>query len=680
MSVFRGQLMKWDYGKQVQHKPKNRYGNLLPYDHSRVVLDIIDGDSNTDYINANFVDGYKCNNRYVATQGPLPSTINDMWRMIWQLDSHQIVMLTSLDEGGKNKCDKYWTEQVTTYGNIKLTLTKTEIFADYIIRSFSAEKDGVVREIVQYHFISWPDHTVPMYSCSLLTFIRRMRSSVHYKPSQPIVVHCSAGVGRTGTFILIDAMLEMAQNEKQIDVLKHFCVIRQQRINLVEKLGQYVFVHQALLEALSHEPTSIACNDFHNYFTKLINYDNNNKSLPLLKQFQILNKLSPQVMSPELCQSARAHPHLNRNQDIIPPDFARVILPGSDDYINAVYINGYKRRDAYIVTQVPLESSRSHFWQMIASTSTKTIVLLNDIKHDNQIYWPTMSNKQLDFSDNKQTVQLISEENHNNMTIRVFHLPQNDTTVKQFHLKGWPSMVNKPSSAQIVIDLMEMMESWNLQSNANSIVVQCFDGNQASGVFCATSFECDRIKEEQEVDVFLAVQTVRTNRPQFITDLKASSTPIRVLVLYYYLLVIEVELVRVGTIKVDVSHCSREFFRKHRVWLVAYKITKDISSRDDDIKDSIRSWFKAPTPDIVNKYRKQMNTTTVIFDGLEPKFKYKLGIVLGNEQGDIDLYEIYLDKNVTSVDSKVSDLELILIIVLAILLFITFILLGILLY
>ena len=144
-----------------------------------------------------------------------------------------------------------------------------------------------MREIVQYHFISWPDHTVPMYSCSLLTFMRRMRSSVHYKPSQPIVVHCSAGVGRTGTFILIDAMLEMAQNEKQIDVLKHFCVIRQQRINLVEKLGQYVFVHQALLEALSHEPTSIACNDFHNYFTKLINYDNNNKSLPLLKQFQV---------------------------------------------------------------------------------------------------------------------------------------------------------------------------------------------------------------------------------------------------------------------------------------------------------------------------------------------------------------------------------------------------------
>ncbi|CAG2120557.1 unnamed protein product, partial [Medioppia subpectinata] len=139
LSVFRGQLMKWDYGKQVHHKPKNRYGNLLPYDHSRVVLDTQDNDMNTDYINANFVDGYKCPNRYVATQGPLPNTINDMWRMIWQLDCHQIVMLTSLDEGGKNKCDKYWTEQTSIYGTIKVSLTKTEIFADYIIRSFIAE-------------------------------------------------------------------------------------------------------------------------------------------------------------------------------------------------------------------------------------------------------------------------------------------------------------------------------------------------------------------------------------------------------------------------------------------------------------------------------------------------------------------------------------------------------------
>ena len=100
-SVFRGQLMKWDYGKQVQHRAKNRYGNLLPYDHSRVVLETIGSDENTDYINANYVDGYKCVNRYVATQGPLNNTITDFWRMVWQLDSHQIVMLTSLDEGGK---------------------------------------------------------------------------------------------------------------------------------------------------------------------------------------------------------------------------------------------------------------------------------------------------------------------------------------------------------------------------------------------------------------------------------------------------------------------------------------------------------------------------------------------------------------------------------------------------
>lgn len=110
---------------------------------------------------------------------------------------------------------------------------------------------------------------------------------MHYKPNQPIIVHCSAGVGRTGTFILIDAMLEMAKHEKQIDILKHFCVIRQQRINLVEKLSQYVFAHQALLEALSHDPTGIDCNDFEHYYHKLVNFDYNSKTLPLMTQFQV---------------------------------------------------------------------------------------------------------------------------------------------------------------------------------------------------------------------------------------------------------------------------------------------------------------------------------------------------------------------------------------------------------
>lgn len=99
-SVARGQLMRWDYAKQSQHKSKNRYGNLLPYDHSRVIL-ATDGDDTSDYINANYVDGYKCSNRYIATQGPVMDTINDLWRMIWQFNCHQIVMLTSLDEGGK---------------------------------------------------------------------------------------------------------------------------------------------------------------------------------------------------------------------------------------------------------------------------------------------------------------------------------------------------------------------------------------------------------------------------------------------------------------------------------------------------------------------------------------------------------------------------------------------------
>jgi len=149
-------------------------------------------------------------------------------------------------------------------------------------------QDSVAKDIVQCHFLSWPDHLVPQYPCTLLSFMHRIRSSVHYQPSKPITVHCSAGIGRTGTFILLDTMLEMAQHEKQVDVLAHLCAIRQQRINLVERINQYVFVYQTLVEALSHEPTNIECNQFAAYLLSL-NYttDSSTKTTFMQQQFRV---------------------------------------------------------------------------------------------------------------------------------------------------------------------------------------------------------------------------------------------------------------------------------------------------------------------------------------------------------------------------------------------------------
>lgn len=140
--------------------------------------------------------------------------------------------------------------------------------------------------VVQYHFLSWPDHMVPMYACTLISFINCIRSSSLYQEdNSPMVVHCSAGIGRTGAFIVIDSMLRMAEKEKKIDVFGHFCKVRQQRINMVEKFAQYRFVYQVLLEALSHDPTDISCIDFATYLDRQTK--GSDKTCLLYKQYEV---------------------------------------------------------------------------------------------------------------------------------------------------------------------------------------------------------------------------------------------------------------------------------------------------------------------------------------------------------------------------------------------------------
>lgn len=139
--------------------------------------------------------------------------------------------------------------------------------------------------VVQYHFLSWPDHMVPMYACTLISFVNCIRSSSLYHEDSVMVVHCSAGIGRTGAFIVIDSMLNMADKEKKIDVFGHFCKIRLQRINMVEKYAQYRFVYQVLLEALSHDPTDISCTDFASYLDRLTKPPD--KTCLLHKQYEV---------------------------------------------------------------------------------------------------------------------------------------------------------------------------------------------------------------------------------------------------------------------------------------------------------------------------------------------------------------------------------------------------------
>ncbi|XP_068539607.1 receptor-type tyrosine-protein phosphatase eta isoform X11 [Anas acuta] len=235
------------------NRGKNRYNNVLPYDISRVKLSDLNSGSG-DYINANYMPGYSSKKAFIAAQGPLANTTEDFWRMIWEESIYCIVMLTKCVEQARTKCEQYWPDkQSKTYGDIAVTVVLETVLPEWTIRDFNVENanTGESRIVRQFHFTSWPDHGVPETTDLLINF----RHHVHEYSSQnpidsPVLVHCSAGVGRTGTFIAIDRLIQQIEMENTVDVYGVVYDLRMHRPLMVQTEDQYVFLNQCVMDII----------------------------------------------------------------------------------------------------------------------------------------------------------------------------------------------------------------------------------------------------------------------------------------------------------------------------------------------------------------------------------------------------------------------------------------------
>ncbi|XP_034734384.1 receptor-type tyrosine-protein phosphatase eta [Etheostoma cragini] len=239
--------------QMLENKPKNRYNNVLPYDSSRVKLSIIHGSPYDDYINANYMPGYESRKEYIAAQGPLPGTVSDFWRMIWEKNVLTLVMLTRCNEQGRVKCERYWDHGTKHYENITVTTTSEIPLEDWTIRDFHIKnvKTAETRSVRHFHFTAWPDHGVPQTTELLISFRHLVREHMdQYSRHSPTVVHCSAGVGRTGTFIAIDRLIFQIERENIVDV---YGIVHDQRMHrplMVQTEDQYVFLNQCAMDII----------------------------------------------------------------------------------------------------------------------------------------------------------------------------------------------------------------------------------------------------------------------------------------------------------------------------------------------------------------------------------------------------------------------------------------------
>ncbi|XP_023202017.1 receptor-type tyrosine-protein phosphatase delta isoform X16 [Xiphophorus maculatus] len=525
-SIDPGQQFTWEHSNLEVNKPKNRYANVIAYDHSRVLLSGIDGIPGSDYINANYIDGYRKQNAYIATQGALPETFGEFWRMIWEQRSAIIVMMTKLEERSRVKCDQYWpTRGTETYGLIQITLLDTVELATYCVRTFALFKNGSSekREVRQFQFTAWPDHGVPEHPTPFLAFLRRVKAC-NPPDAGPMVVHCSAGVGRTGCFIVIDAMLERIKHEKTVDIYGHVTLMRAQRNYMVQTEDQYVFIHDALQEAVNCGTTEVPARNLYAYIQKLTQIEGGENVTGMELEFKRLANTKAHT-SRFISANLPCNKFKNRLVNIMPYESTRVCLQPirgveGSDYINASFIDGYRQQKAYIATQGPLAETTEDFWRMLWEHNSTIVVMLTKLREMGREkchqYWPAERSARYQYF----VVDPMAEYNMPQYILREFKVTDardgQSRTVRQFQFTDWPEQ-GVPKSGEGFIDFIGQVHKTKEQFGQDGpISVHCSAGVGRTGVFITLSIVLERMRYEGVVDIFQTVKMLRTQRPAMV--------------------------------------------------------------------------------------------------------------------------------------------------------------------
>ncbi|XP_063423138.1 receptor-type tyrosine-protein phosphatase epsilon-like [Mytilus trossulus] len=504
-------------GSKEENKVKNRFLTTWPYDHSRVVLT---RDNKHDYINASYIDSYNKEKAYIATQGPKKNTLRDFWQMVWQENVCKIVMVTKLVEG-RRKCEQYWPESVdraTVVDNFRLTMTKEKCYTVFVYRSIivNNKKNKQERIVHHFHFTEWPDHGVPD-SVKLVSFYRKVKAE-KCDVIGPMLVHCSAGVGRTGTFIAVDAIYKNSRKVGFVDIMEYVLMMRKDRMNMIQTHEQYEIVFEALLELLTVPDTSIQKDNFSGYLLK-----QDNKTLPknqtmYSEEFQRLRTLRPSYSADNFtAANCKKNKTKNSSIGVLAHDNYRPYLMSygrtRSDYINAVIIPGYSVDSKMFVTQCPLVETVIDFWTMMYDHSSRIIVLL-DPENKGAPLW-LEKKEMLQFDD----FRIIKEKENaqEELQLTMHHTKhQEKISMKVFTANDW-NISNAPPSPEYMLDLLQRVQTyWETQKVP--ITVVCSDGCSKSGLFVALKLILEKMQIDDEIDIFQVVRELQMRQPEFLVD------------------------------------------------------------------------------------------------------------------------------------------------------------------
>ncbi|XP_071490731.1 uncharacterized protein [Diadema antillarum] len=529
------QLHPWNVASKERNKAKNRFKNIIAYDHSRVVLKTVDGDSHSDYYNANYIHNFRGEKVIIASQAPNEASLTDFWRMIWQENVETVVMLTTLTQNGKDQCTQYWPEESRSIniGNFSIFLSEEHTFSDHAIRELDVKmgRGEEKRTVTQFHYMSWSMKEVPEDYTTLLDFVevvlRHHTTMPLSKRNRPMIVHCSAGAGRTGTFLALYNMLFMMRETGKVDVFGFVNQMRENRIKMVHTQDQYLFIYNALLEVYLLGQTNIPVAQFKKKLSTLNRVDPKTKKINIQLEYELLDSLAP-VPPSSAFKGGKMPQNKNKNKfpDILPLETKRPCLVSegledSTDYINASLMDTFTEEDAFVVTQAPLPNTVVDIWRLVFDWTCPVIVMLNELDPTDGTcpqYWPNEGTIQM----GSLNIARVGSSSGPHFARDTFTVSNNgeSVTVTQLRLFGWSAANNKLRSPMSLIHLVKAaQEAVKISHTSGPVIVHCINGTGWSGVFCALWSVIDKFERKNTVDIFHTVKNLRANRPNMVESL-----------------------------------------------------------------------------------------------------------------------------------------------------------------
>ncbi|XP_052764627.1 receptor-type tyrosine-protein phosphatase kappa-like [Mya arenaria] len=512
-----------DVAKLPRNREKNRYKGLYAYDDTRVKVIGFD----TDYINANYIDGFKERNAYIASLGPMSKQMGDFgmfWNMISQQKVEKIVMVTNLMEEGKEKCEQYWPNVGITkdYSGVKVTCQSEDAYAEFTRRLLLLNDGKSERQLHHLHFTAWPDRGIPEDVTALIEFRHRVLNSPAHLDG-PTLVHCSAGIGRTGTYIALDILTKEGNSNKAVEIPGCIMNMRQNRPNMVQTTEQYEFLHLALVHTLSFNCEQIPEKQFQDYMIETSKGD-------LIRQFKKIMDTPHVHTDDEIVAKKRNKSEKGKNRSVadIPGDEYRPrlylgIRHGDSDYVNAVFAHAFQAKRKYIVAQSPLPNTVQDFLTLAYQENCSCIVSFeqSDGKKDIGEYYPAdnqvLKKGQLSISCERDKVK--NEYSIQKwLTIEFKGSTQGEggkSTLRHFEFTDWNLTGNVPCSPA---NYVAFLRDVKMASSNAPVLVHCRDGGSKSGLFCVMAFLMEKMEVELEVSVVNAVRKVKARRPNAVAN------------------------------------------------------------------------------------------------------------------------------------------------------------------